>query len=133
MLDEPGRDTSKFDTIMPTVVRPVTRETFMIGSDNGDVSYVRGCLRVFWEKFCSQIVKIVITTVKIGKIIDKKYRYEQIFLSINQVSYHSSLSVKILVNLNNLITKIFLTTQIKKMIPTFRVFVHLLENYRSLK
>ena len=50
MLDEPGRDTSKFDTIMPTVVRPVTRETFMIGSDNGDVSNVRGCVRVFWGK-----------------------------------------------------------------------------------
>ena len=47
MLDEPGRDTSKFDTIMPTVVRPVTRETFMIGSDSGDVSNVRGCIRVF--------------------------------------------------------------------------------------
>ena len=47
MLDEPGRDTSKFDTIMPTVVRPVTRETFMIGSDSGDVSNVKGCIRVF--------------------------------------------------------------------------------------
>ncbi|XP_061189537.1 polyamine-transporting ATPase 13A3-like isoform X2 [Saccostrea echinata] len=28
VLDEPGKDSSKFDTIMPTVVRPCTKDTF---------------------------------------------------------------------------------------------------------
>lgn len=28
VLEEPGKDTSKFDTIMPTVVRPCTKDTF---------------------------------------------------------------------------------------------------------
>ena len=37
-LEEPGRDTSKFDTIMPTVVRPATKDTFMPDEDLGDVS-----------------------------------------------------------------------------------------------
>lgn len=36
-LEEPGSDTSKFDAIMPTVVRPVTKDTFMPEEDLGEV------------------------------------------------------------------------------------------------
>ena len=28
-MEEPGRDSSKYDTIMPTIVRPCTRDTFV--------------------------------------------------------------------------------------------------------
>jgi hypothetical protein len=41
VLDEPGRDTSKFDTIMPTVVRPCTKDTFSspeVSRVNQDIS-----------------------------------------------------------------------------------------------
>lgn len=37
-LEEPGSDTSKFDNIIPTVVRPTTKERFLPEEDLGEVS-----------------------------------------------------------------------------------------------
>ncbi|XP_076451738.1 polyamine-transporting ATPase 13A3-like isoform X2 [Babylonia areolata] len=36
-LEEPGQDTSKYDTIMPTVVRPYSRDTFL-GEEGNDLT-----------------------------------------------------------------------------------------------
>ncbi|XP_056008608.1 polyamine-transporting ATPase 13A3-like isoform X2 [Ostrea edulis] len=41
VLDEPGRDTSKFDTIMPTVVRPCTKDTFSSPENPFEVGIIR--------------------------------------------------------------------------------------------
>jgi len=37
-LEEPGSDSSKFDNIIPTIVRPCTKDTFLPEEDLGEVS-----------------------------------------------------------------------------------------------
>lgn len=41
VLEEPGKDTSKFDTIMPTVVRPCTKDTFTSSENPFEVGIIR--------------------------------------------------------------------------------------------
>nr|XP_022336548.1 probable cation-transporting ATPase 13A3 isoform X1 [Crassostrea virginica] len=41
VLEEPGKDTSKFDTIMPTVVRPCTKDTFTSDVNPFEVGIIR--------------------------------------------------------------------------------------------
>lgn len=60
VLDEPGRDTSKFDTIMPTVVRPVTRETFTVSEDIAASNYEVGIVRQF--TFSSSLQRMSVIT-----------------------------------------------------------------------
>ena len=47
-MEEPGRDSSKYDTIMPTIVRPCTRDTFVEEVSKYDTimpTIVRPCTR----------------------------------------------------------------------------------------
>ncbi|XP_053378847.1 polyamine-transporting ATPase 13A3-like isoform X2 [Mercenaria mercenaria] len=65
-LEEPGRDTSKFDTIMPTVVRPATKDTFMPDEDLGDATqYEVGIVRQF--TFSSSLKRMSVITRTLGK------------------------------------------------------------------
>lgn len=43
-MEEPGRDTSKFDSLMPTMVKPVTRDTY---TDSDQVPFEVGIVRQF--------------------------------------------------------------------------------------
>ncbi|VDH94161.1 cation-transporting ATPase 13A3/4/5 [Mytilus galloprovincialis] len=61
ILEEPGRDTSKFDTIMPTVVKPCTRDTFLSNAKESD--YEIGIIRQF--TFSSSLQRMSVITRKI--------------------------------------------------------------------
>ncbi|KAK7501877.1 hypothetical protein BaRGS_00006963 [Batillaria attramentaria] len=60
-LEEPGADTSKYDTIMPTVVRPYSRDTFL-GEEH---PYEVGIIRQF--TFSSSVQRMSVITRTIGK------------------------------------------------------------------
>ncbi|XP_071146697.1 polyamine-transporting ATPase 13A3-like isoform X4 [Mytilus edulis] len=61
ILEEPGRDTSKFDTIMPTVVKPCTKDTFLTNAKESD--YEIGIIRQF--TFSSSLQRMSVITRKI--------------------------------------------------------------------
>ncbi|CAC5383952.1 ATP13A2 [Mytilus coruscus] len=61
ILEEPGRDTSKFDTIMPTVVKPCTKDTFLSNAKESD--YEIGIIRQF--TFSSSLQRMSVITRKI--------------------------------------------------------------------
>lgn len=60
-LEEPGADTSKYDTIMPTVVRPYSRDTFL-GEEH---PFEVGIIRQF--TFSSSVQRMSVITRTIGQ------------------------------------------------------------------
>ncbi|KAL4220880.1 hypothetical protein ACF0H5_019146 [Mactra antiquata] len=65
-LEEPGSDTSRFDTIMPTVVRPTTKDTFMPEEDLGEASHFEvGVVRQF--TFSSSLKRMSVITRTLGR------------------------------------------------------------------
>ncbi|WAR14557.1 AT133-like protein [Mya arenaria] len=66
MLEEPGSDTSKFDNIMPTIVKPVTRETFMPEEDLGEATnFEVGIVHQF--PFSNKLKRMSVITRTFGK------------------------------------------------------------------
>ncbi|XP_033763679.1 probable cation-transporting ATPase 13A3 isoform X1 [Pecten maximus] len=63
VLEEPGRDTSKFDTMMPTVVKPCTRDTFLPNQEQPPLEI--GIIRQF--TFSSNMQRMSVITRELGK------------------------------------------------------------------
>ncbi|KAJ8320109.1 hypothetical protein KUTeg_001696 [Tegillarca granosa] len=64
LLEEPGRDTSKFDTIMPTVVKPCTKKTYL-ASDMTQPPFEVGIIRQF--TFSSSLQRMSVIARTLGK------------------------------------------------------------------
>ncbi|XP_077998029.1 polyamine-transporting ATPase 13A3-like [Glandiceps talaboti] len=63
LLEEPGRDTTKFDNIMPTVVKPITADTFL-SEDVSEIPYEVGIVRQF--PFSSSLQRMSVITRTLG-------------------------------------------------------------------
>ncbi|XP_064642626.1 polyamine-transporting ATPase 13A3-like isoform X2 [Lineus longissimus] len=64
ILEEPGRDTSKFDNMVPTVVKPCTADTFYVSSGVEQPAYEYGIIRQF--TFSSQLQRMSVIVRQLG-------------------------------------------------------------------
>ncbi|XP_006819618.1 polyamine-transporting ATPase 13A3-like [Saccoglossus kowalevskii] len=63
LLEEPGKDSTKFESIMPTVVKPVTADTFL-SKDASEIPYEIGIVRQF--PFSSSLQRMSVITRTLG-------------------------------------------------------------------
>ncbi|XP_070560588.1 polyamine-transporting ATPase 13A3-like isoform X2 [Ptychodera flava] len=63
LLEEPGKDSTKFDSIMPTVVKPITADTFL-SEEVAEVPYEIGIVRQF--PFSSALQRMSVITRTLG-------------------------------------------------------------------
>ncbi|XP_078697010.1 polyamine-transporting ATPase 13A3-like isoform X3 [Branchiostoma floridae x Branchiostoma belcheri] len=64
LLEEPGLENTRFDILAPTVVKPVTADTFIMGASNQQTPYEIGILRQF--PFSSSLQRMSVITRTLG-------------------------------------------------------------------
>ncbi|XP_071500491.1 polyamine-transporting ATPase 13A3-like [Diadema antillarum] len=64
-LEEPGPDTSRFDTLIPTIVKPKSNEAVPVATIEGEEAYEIGVVRQF--PFSSSLQRMCVITRTLGK------------------------------------------------------------------